>query len=89
MPASYRDPVRTAIPTVFVSGDTDPASPLWFTEHVVKGFSNRAEIVLANRGHTEYLDCLAGIYQKFVAAGTVAKLDISVCKPEPRLPFKT
>jgi pimeloyl-ACP methyl ester carboxylesterase len=87
--ASYRDAVRTSIPTVFVSGDTDPASPLWFTEHAAKGFTNRAEIVLANRGHTEYLDCLAEIYRKFVAAGSVVKLDTSACKAEPRLPFKT
>jgi pimeloyl-ACP methyl ester carboxylesterase len=89
LPSGYRDPIRTAVPTLFVSGDSDPATPLWFTEHAAKGFTNRAEMVLANRGHTEYLECLAGIYQKFVAAGLVAKLDTSACKPEPRLPFKT
>ena len=27
-------PLRTSIPTMFVSGDMDAASPLWFTEHV-------------------------------------------------------
>ena len=89
LPADYRDPVRSSVPTWFVSGDTDPASPLWFTERAAQGFSNRAELVLANRGHTEYLDCLLGIYQKFVATGTAAKLDTSACRPEPRLPFKT
>lgn len=89
VPADYRAPVQTPVPTVFVSGDTDPASPLWFTAHAAKGFTNKAEIVLANRGHTEYLDCLAGIYRKFVAAGSVVKLDTSACQPEPRLPFKT
>jgi pimeloyl-ACP methyl ester carboxylesterase len=89
LPSGYREPIRTAVPTLFVSGDSDPATPPWFTEHAAKGFTNRAEIVLANRGHTEYLECLVGIYQRVVAAGSVAKLDTSACKAEPRLPFKT
>lgn len=89
LPASYRDPVQTSVPTLFVSGDTDPASGLWYTERAAKGFVRRAEVVLANRGHTEYLPCLAEIYRRFVAAGAVAKLDTSVCRPEPRRPFKT
>lgn len=85
----YRDPVRTSVPALFVSGDTDPASPLWFTESTAKGFTNRAEVVLTSRGHTEYVDCLAKIYKDFVAAGSAAKLDTSACKPEPRAPFQT
>jgi pimeloyl-ACP methyl ester carboxylesterase len=89
LPRGYRNPVRTSVPTLFVSGDTDPASPLWFTERTKQGFTQRAEVVLANRGHTEYLDCLATIYQKFVAARSVEKLDTSACNAEPRLPFKT
>lgn len=89
LPRGYRDPVSTSVPTLFVSGDTDPASPLWFTERTAKGFRQRAEVVLANRGHTEYLDCLATIYRKFVAAGSVERLDTSACRPEPRLPFET
>ncbi|GFE85663.1 alpha/beta hydrolase [Steroidobacter agaridevorans] len=87
LPRGYRDPVRTSVPTVFVSGDTDPATPLWFAERMKQGFAQRAEVVLVNRGHTEYLDCVATTYQKFVAAGSVEKLDTSACKAEPRLPF--
>lgn len=89
LPAGYRNPVRSTVPALFVSGDTDPASPLWFTEHAAKGFANRAEVVLTNRGHTEWRPCIGDIYQKFVSAGSAAKLDTSVCKPEPRRPFKT
>jgi pimeloyl-ACP methyl ester carboxylesterase len=88
LPTGYRDPIRTTVPALFVSGDSDPATPLWFTGHAATGFSNRAELVLANRGPTEYLDCLAGIYRAFVAAGSAAKLDTSACRAEPRPPFK-
>jgi hypothetical protein len=88
LPSDYRDPVRSSVPALFVSGDSDPASPLWFTEHAAQGFPNRAEVVLANRGHTEYLDCAMQIYRDFVTTGSVAELDTSVCKPEPRRPFQ-
>lgn len=89
LPAGYREPVSSPVPALFVSGDTDPAAPLWFTEHATKGFSNRAEVVLQTRGHTEWPDCMGDIYTRFVVAGSAAKLDSSICKPEVRRPFKT
>jgi TAP-like protein len=50
LPEDYRAPVRSAVPTLFVSGDTDAATPLWLTEHVAGGFSIRTEVVLRGRG---------------------------------------
>lgn len=89
LPEGYRSPVHSAVPTLFVSGDTDAATPLRFTEHVARGFSNRAEIVLGGRGHTEWSDCLTVVYEQFVRSGQARELDISACKPLPRPPFKT
>lgn len=89
LPAGYREPIRSTVPALFVSGDTDPASPLWFMAHAAKGFENRAEVVLENRGHTEWRPCVGDIYRRFVVSGTAAKLDTSTCKPEPRRRFKT
>lgn len=89
LPAGYREPVRSSLPALFVSGDSDPASPLWFTEGFVNRFPNRAEVVLRNRGHTEWPACVGDIYKNFVSTGSAAKLDTSICKPEPRRPFKT
>jgi pimeloyl-ACP methyl ester carboxylesterase len=88
LPADYRTPVRSSVPTLFVSGDSDPASPLWFAEHIAPGFSNRLEIVLRERGHTEWNDCVARLYERFVRSGSVRGLDAS-CEPEPRPPFRT
>jgi pimeloyl-ACP methyl ester carboxylesterase len=85
----YRSPVSSSRPTLFVSGDLDAASPLWFTEHVARGFSNRAELVLGGRGHTEWSDCLVPVYEQFIRAGTVRGLDVSSCTAVPRPPFKT
>ncbi len=89
LPADYRTPVRSFVPTLFVSGDTDGGSPLWFTGHVAPGFSDRVEVVLRGRGHTEWSDCVGRLYQRLVRSGAVRGLDASFCKPVPRPPFKT
>jgi pimeloyl-ACP methyl ester carboxylesterase len=88
LPGNYREPVRSSVPTLFVSGDSDPASPLWFTGHIAQGFPNRAEVVLRGQGHTEWNDCVGRLYEKFVQTASVRELDNS-CEPVPRPPFKT
>ena len=87
-PADYRTPVRSAVPTLFVSGDSDPATPLWFTTRVAAGFANRAEIVVDGHGHTEWSDCISKAYEQLVRSGSVQEPKIS-CEPVPRPPFKT
>lgn len=89
LPPGYREPVRSAVPTLFVSGDSDPATPLWFADHAARGFSNRAEIIQRDQGHTEWDDCVAQLYEEFVRSGEVRKLNTSRCQPTPRPPFKT
>ncbi len=88
LPADYRDPVRTSVPTLFVSGDADPATPLWFTERVAPGFSERAEVVLRNRGHTEWSDCVGRLYEQFVSSGQARGIDGASCSEFRRPPFQ-
>ena len=88
LPASYRTPVRSAVPTLFASGDMDGGSPLWFTEHAAPGFSDRAAVVVRGKGHTEWTDCLGRVYERFVRSGKTSGLDTS-CEPVPRPPFRT
>jgi pimeloyl-ACP methyl ester carboxylesterase len=89
LPEGYREPLRSSVPTVFASGDTDGATPLWFTEHTAPGFSHRVEVVLSGQGHTEWNDCIAQIYQEFIVSGSVDGGKTSTCPPVPRPPFKT
>jgi len=89
LPDRYRAAAQSAVPTLFVSGDTDAATPLWFTEHVARGFTNRAEVVLGGRGHTEWSGCLEPIYEQFVRGGSARELDTPSCEAVPRPPFKT
>jgi pimeloyl-ACP methyl ester carboxylesterase len=84
----YRKPVKTAVETLFVSGDNDGATPLWFTEHTAPGFSNKAEIVARGQGHTEWSDCISRLCEKFVLTGLARSVAGSTCEPIPRPPFR-
>jgi hypothetical protein len=89
LPKDYRTPVRSSVPTLFASGDTDGGTPLWFTERVAQGFSDRVQVVLRGQGHTEWNDCVAQIYQQFVRGGEARGFGRAACPPAPRPPFKT
>lgn len=89
LPKHCREPVQSSVPAVFGFGDTDGAMPLWFMEHSAQGFSHRLEIVMLGQGHTEWNDCIAEIYQRFVVAGSVEGGDTSGCPAIPRPPFET
>jgi pimeloyl-ACP methyl ester carboxylesterase len=87
LPKDYRAPVVSAVPALFVSGDADGGTPLWYVDHVAAGFSNRIQVIVKGQGHTEWSDCLAQLYQRFVRGGTVSGLTAS-CADVPRPPFK-
>jgi pimeloyl-ACP methyl ester carboxylesterase len=88
LPPGYREPVRSPVPALFSSGDSDPASPLWFTARVAGNFPNRREVHMRNQGHTEWSDCLGRLYERLVRSGTVRGLEPS-CDTAARPPFKT
>jgi pimeloyl-ACP methyl ester carboxylesterase len=88
-PASGRQPIQTQIPTMFASGDSDGGTPLWFTEHAAPGFQNRIEVIMNNRGHTEWAPCIETLYERFLNQGSVRGLDASACSNLSRPPFKT
>ncbi len=88
-PASYRQPIHTQLPTMFVSGDSDGGTPLCFTEHAAPGFRNRVEVIMSNHGHTEWAPCIETLYQRFLDQGSVRGLDASACSKLSRPPFKT
>jgi pimeloyl-ACP methyl ester carboxylesterase len=89
LPEGYRMPVRSKVPTMFVSGNEDGGTPLWFMEHASKGFSQRITIVERGQGHTEWNTCVGKVYEQFVRSGSVQGLQASQCEPVPRPPFKT
>jgi pimeloyl-ACP methyl ester carboxylesterase len=88
-PPTDRTPPKSSVPALFVSGANDAASPAWFTQRVAANFSERAEVVVAGHGHTEWNDCIARLYEQFVRDGSVRNVRGKTCEAVPRPPFKT
>ena len=89
LPKDYREPIRSTTPTLFVTGDLDGGTPLWFTDRVAQGFSNHVTIVAHGQGHTEWNECVARKYEQLVRSGSVQGLNSPSCPPIPPPPFKT
>lgn len=88
LPKDYRKPVRSSVPTLFVTGDLDGGTPLWFTDRVAEGFSDYVTVVAHGQGHTEWSACIAEMYQQLVRSASVQGLDARSCVAIPRPPFK-
>ena len=88
-PPTDRTPPKSSVPTLFVSGANDAASPLWFTQRVAPNFSERAEVVVTGHGHTEWNDCIARLWEQIVRDGSVRNVRGKTCEAVPRPPFKT
>jgi len=89
LPKAYRQPVRSSSPTLFVTGDLDGGTPLWFTDRVAQGFSNHVAVVVHGQGHTEWNECVARKYEQLVRSGSALGLNSPSCPPIPLPPFKT
>ena len=76
LPKDYREPVHSEVPTLFVSGDADGATPLWYAEHVAAGFPNHVRLVARGQGHTEWSECIAQLYERlnFATAASAGRL---------------
>jgi pimeloyl-ACP methyl ester carboxylesterase len=87
LPRDYRQPVRSDVPTLLVSGDADGATPLWYADHVAAGLPNHVQVVAVGQGHTEWSDCISRLHEGLVRSGSVSGLNPS-CPAEPRPAFK-
>ncbi|RJF85320.1 alpha/beta fold hydrolase [Sphingomonas cavernae] len=88
LPSGYRQPVRSNVPSLFVTGENDGGSPVWFTDHAALGFSNGAVLLAPGQGHTEWSDCISRRYEALVESGEMAGLRRQACPAVPRPPFK-
>jgi pimeloyl-ACP methyl ester carboxylesterase len=89
LPTDYRKPIRSDVPTLFVTGDMDSGTPLSFTNRVAQGFLRHVAVVVHGQGHTEWNDCVAMMHQQLVRTASVAGPNLQSCPAIPLPPFKT
>ena len=88
--SAHRQPTRSAIPTLIVSGEFDPVTPPSGGEEVMRGLTNAAHVVIRNNGHPigNAESCIGSMFAAFLERGSVAGLDRSCAAAIPAPPFQ-
>jgi pimeloyl-ACP methyl ester carboxylesterase len=83
--ADYLKPVDSTIPVLMVSGDADPATPLWLAVAAAKHLPNSRHIIVNYGAHGVPGPCMDHLVESFIDAGSAKSLDDS-CVNEIRRP---
>ncbi len=76
IPNDYRQPVRSDVPTMLISGSADPVTPYYLAMEATENLSNSLHLVLNDEGHSGIAPgCVQGLMEEFVATGSVSGLD--------------
>lgn len=88
--SAHRQPTRSAIPTLLVSGELDPVTPPSGGDEVLKTLTNGAHVVMRNNGHPigNAEACVGSMFAAFLEKGAVAGLDRSCAESIPARPFQ-
>jgi pimeloyl-ACP methyl ester carboxylesterase len=88
IPPDFKEPVRSDLPVLLLSGEADPVTPPSYAEQVAAGFSNHLHLVAPDSGHGVLSrGCLPKIAQAFLEAGSVAGLETDCVAEIRALPF--
>jgi pimeloyl-ACP methyl ester carboxylesterase len=86
--ASYYEPVRSAVPTLVLSGELDPVTPPEWGESVLPHLSNARHIVVPATGHGAIATgCGLRIATQFINTASVDGLDTACLQGLRRPPF--
>lgn len=78
VPASFKAPVRSPIPTLILSGEIDPVTPPANGKLVAKYLSQSRHLIVPGQGHGVITQgCIPKLVAEFVATANVSGIDIS------------
>jgi pimeloyl-ACP methyl ester carboxylesterase len=85
---SFYEPVKSAVPTLVMSGELDPVTPPVWGEEILKHLSNAKHVVMPGTGHTAGgTGCGMRIIRNFINSGTTEGLDTGCVANVKRPPF--
>jgi pimeloyl-ACP methyl ester carboxylesterase len=80
LPKDYREPVKSDVPVLLLSGELDPVTPPSWAEDAKRTLTHSLHVVLPGVGHgTSTVGCARSLMADFVARGSVEGLDPSKC----------
>jgi pimeloyl-ACP methyl ester carboxylesterase len=84
----FRDPVRSEVPTLLLSGELDPVTPPSWAEEARKTLPRSLHVIMPGVGHgVSAHGCVPRLIARFLAAGTTAGLDPGCVAQSTRPPF--
>ena len=84
----FKEPLRSATPTLLLSGGVDPVTPPAYGTLAAVGLADHAHIVFAGQGHTQLrLACAQLLVRRFIDAGTTTGLDAACADTVGPAPF--
>jgi len=87
VPPAFLEPIRSAVPTVFYSGDADGATPPWLAGAAVRFLTNGRQILVPHMGHQLSGPCSWDVIRDFIDRPSVRELDASCTAGIKRPPF--
>lgn len=88
MPAKFRQPIKSNIPVLMLSGELDPVTPPDLATPLLRWLPNGRQIIMHNATHSTY-ECQEKLAREFIELGTAKGLDASCVEGMKRLPFLT
>jgi pimeloyl-ACP methyl ester carboxylesterase len=88
IPADFKQPVRSAIPTLLISGELDPATPPSNGEQAARTLSNSLHLVVPGMGHINiFRGCIPKIANDFIDQGSIKNLETACVQELKPMPF--
>jgi pimeloyl-ACP methyl ester carboxylesterase len=88
MPAKYREPIKSDVPVLMLSGELDPVTPPQVATPLLKWLPNGRQVILRNATHFSY-ECQDKLAREFIERGTAKDLDVSCAAEIKRWSFLT
>ena len=88
MPAKFREPIKSDMPVLMLSGELDPVTPPDVATPLLRWLPNGRQIIMHNATHNTY-ECQEKLARDFIELGTAKGLDASCVEGIKRLPFLT
>jgi pimeloyl-ACP methyl ester carboxylesterase len=88
MPAKFREPIKSDLPVLILSGELDPVTPPDLATPLLRWLPNGRQVLIHNATHSTY-ECQEKLARDFIEMGTAKGLDASCVEGIKRLPFAT
>jgi pimeloyl-ACP methyl ester carboxylesterase len=88
MPAKFREPIKSHLPVLILSGELDPVTPPDLATPLLRWLPNGRQVMMHNATHYSY-DCQEKLAREFIDQGNAKGLDAACVEGIKRLPFVT